>query len=83
MLCIDIARVENSLVKVLSCAQVIIVKGQNGNIARKFNNPFSKIQAYDKQQENHNDENSDAIRVTREKVDAHRDPFLTQEADDL
>src|SRR5207249_9813217 len=94
VLCIDIARVENGLVEVLSCAQGIIVKGQNGNVARHdkvlvrgenkrrktthiLNSPSSKIPGRDKYQENENDENPRTARISREKVDAHRDPFLT------
>src|SRR6266851_3860496 len=76
---IDIARVENSLVKVLSCAHVIIVKVQNLSAARqdKFNSSSSKIQTGDKQKKNHNAENSRSERVSREKVDVHRASFLT------
>src|SRR5258708_19437905 len=86
----DIAGVEKSLVEVLSCALVIIVKGQNGNIIRhsklliKRENkrrkttyrPSSKIQARKEQQEHQNDENFRSERASREKVDAHRDLFL-------
>src|SRR5258708_12573765 len=87
---IDIARVEKSLVEVLSCTLVIIVKGQNGNIIRHSKllikrenkrrkttyHPSSKIQACKEQQEHQNDVNFRSERASREKVDAHRDLFL-------
>ena len=68
------------------------MKGQNGNVAwhdkvlirgenkrrettHILNSP--KIPGCDKYEENENDENPRTARISREQVDAHKDPFLT------
>src|SRR5215470_19641525 len=78
VLCSNVARVENSLVEVLPRAEVIVVKGQNGKVALhrkvlvKSKHPSPKIRTCEHNQEHQGNELSRS-----EKVDAHRNPFLT------